>query len=318
MWCNACRRRVASRLRLVGVAAALGAATPTAPAGAQRVEYTGTLQVATGTYIFTEPTTSFALFNGLSLASGRLRFTATLPLLYQNSSAVTYIGGTPVPTGGPDGGAVRQRKPGTRVPMGGGGKGRASSGAFHAAVQSDTTEIQDGVAGPSDFQLFVGDPMAEVDLGLHQGFGFVRSFTVNAFAKAPLANVDAGIGTGEWDYGLGAMLGVGKGRTYIFANATYWILGDMPELPLRNIVNYGASVGRTLDSGGRWSLLGSFSGATTMFDGTAPPVSAGISLGYLGSDGRGITLGVSFGLSESSADVTPYLGWHIPLGGRSK
>jgi hypothetical protein len=304
-------------LRVVG-AAALGAAALAAPARAQRVEYTGTLHVATGTYIFTERTTSVALFNGLSLAAGRLRLTATLPLLYQNSSAVTYIGGTPVPTGGPDGEAVRQRKPGTRLPMGGGGKGRATVSAFRAAVESDTTEIQDGVAEPGDFQVFVGDPMAEVDLDLHQGFGFIRSFTVNAFAKAPLADVDAGIGTGEWDYGLGAMLGVGKGRTYVFANATYWILGDMPALPLRNVINYGASVGRTLDSGGRWSLLGSFTGATTMFDGTGPPVSAGIGLGYLGDNGQGINLGVSVGLSESSPDATSYLGWRIPLGGRRK
>jgi hypothetical protein len=198
--------------------------------------------------------------------------------------------------------------------MGPGGKGRgAASGRSAFTVIGESEPAQEVVAEPGDFRMYIGDPVVQLDVDLHQGFGLVRSFTVDVMAKAPVADIESGISTGEWDYGAGAMIALGGGRTFVFANATYWVLGDMPDLPLRNMVSYGASVGRASGSG-RWSLLGSVTGATSMIEGTDPPLSAGIGAGYLRAGGQGLSAGVSVGLSESSPDVSSYVGWRVPIG----
>lgn len=311
--------RTARRFLLVGAAAALGSATPGGPAGAQEVEYTGGVQAATGDYLFTERTTSFAFLNGLSLAFGRVRLSATLPLLYQNSTALTYIGGTPVPTGGPDAAAVRDRQGGGRVPMGpgrgSGGNGPGPNGsrapAALAAAEEATAQV---VAGPGDYQFDLGDPLLQVGVALHQGYGIVRSVGAHALAKAPVADVESGIGTGEWDYGAGATLALGGDRTFVLADASYWVVGDMPDLPLRNTLTYGLSVGRALGSG-RWSVTGSLMGATAMIESADPPVSLGLGVAHSSGSARGFTAGVSVGLTESAADVSSYVGWRFRLGG---
>ena len=308
-------RAAASLRRLVIVAVGASTATITSQASAQRVDYSGSFQSATGNYLFTERTTSLSLFNGLSLDLGRLRLTATLPVLYQNSTAVTFIGGAPVPTGGPDAELVRQRQSGARIPMGG-AKGRGAQGAVAAAMATEGEPTAEVVEEPGDFELNLGDPLMQADLDLHRGFGLVRSFTVSGVAKAPVADVESGIGTGEWDVGAGAMLSLGTDRTFFFANATYWVLGDMPELPLENTLSYGASLGRALGPTGRWSVLGSVAGSTAIVETSDPPLSVGIGVGYLREGGDGVNVGVMFGLSESSPDVSSYVGWRVPLGGR--
>ena len=312
-------RAAASLHWLVIAAVALGAAALARQSNAQRVEYSGSFQSATGRYLFTERTTSLSLFNGLSLDLGRLRLTAMVPVLYQNSTAVTFIAGSPVPTGGPDADVVRQRQGSTRVPMGSGGKGRTSirgvMGMTAASLNEADAEV---VAEPGEFEMNLGDPLVQAELDLYRGAGVVRAFTVSAVAKAPVADVASGIGTGEWDFGAGAMFALGGNRTFLLANAAYWLLGDMPELPLENTLSYGASVGRALGATGRWSVSGSVMGSTAVVETSDAPLSAGVGVGYLRDGGDGINVGVMFGLSESSPDVSTYVGWRVPLGGHKK
>lgn len=305
----AARRRCLTGALLAGAAAAI------APAGAQHVEYSGAVQGATGTYLFTERTTSLTLLNGLTIAAGPVRLSASLPLVFQNSSAVTFIGGTPVPTGGPDARAVRERQPGTRVPMGGrGGQNGQGTSASRAMLLAAAADGSATVAEPGSYEFHVGDPLIELGVDLQGGSGVLRSFGLQALAKAPVADVSSGIGTGEWDYGAGASASLGSRRTFLLTSASFWRLGDMPDLPLRDIVTYAASVGRML--GDRWSLMGSFSGATAAFDNADAPASLGVALGYAPDPSRGVMLGVSAGLSESAPDFSTYLGWRLALGGR--
>jgi len=65
--------------------------------------YSGSLGVASGTYGLSERTTSVSLFNGLSWSRERFRFSASIPVLYQDSPYITYPGGVPTPTGEPGG-----------------------------------------------------------------------------------------------------------------------------------------------------------------------------------------------------------------------
>ena len=308
------RRIPVARLRWLTAAAVLHGAALVGPVAAQEVEYTGGVQSATGEYLFTERTTSFALLNGLSLAVGRVRLSATLPVLYQNSTAVTYIGGVPVPTGGPDAGAVRQREPGRKVPMGSGPHGPGQGGHGQAGVvAADETPTAQLVAAPGDYRVDVGDPLLQVGVALHDGGGILRTVGVHALAKAPLADVESGVGTGEWDYGAGVSVGLGGVRTFVLADVSYWIVGDMPDLPLRNPLSYAVSVGRSLGDG-RWSVLGSVLGATTMIEGADAPVSVGLGVGFAPRSTHGFNLGVSVGLTESAADVSSFLGWRVALG----
>ena len=290
-------RSTAIAATALGGAVLAGAALP-APASAQQLEYAGSVQSATGSYLFTDRTTSVAFLNGLSLEAGRFRVSALLPLLYRNSTAVTYVGGVPVPTGGPDAGAVRQRQAGMRVRM-----GRASGGASGA----------DLVAEPGDVRVDLGDPLLQAGIDLGRGVGAVRTLGVYAVAKAPLADAASGVGTGEWDYGAGLSLELGAGRTFVLADASYWVVGDMPDLPLRNALWYAANVGRSLGAGA-WSVFGSVSGGTAVIDGAKAPLSVGAGLGYMSRSARSLTAGVNFGMTESSPDVSTWVGWRVPLG----
>lgn len=309
-----------ARLRwLTGAAALLHGAALAGPAVAQEVEYTGGLQTASGEYLFTERTTSFALLNGVTLGIGALRFSATLPVYYQNSTALTYVGGTPVPTGGPDALAVRQREPGQRVPMGPGGGRGSGPGRMLApgtlALEGDTALAL--VASPGDYRVEMGDPMLQAGMELGQGFGILRSVHVHALAKVPIASAESGVGTGEWDYGAGLSVGLGGLRSFLLADASYWVVGDMPDLPLRNTLSYAVSAGRLLGSG-RWSVFGSVMGATAMIADADAPLSLGLGLGYSSGANQGFTLGVSSGLTESAPDLTSYVGWRVGLKERAR
>lgn len=303
----------ARRLWVYVALLAAGSAGCAVPAGAQRLEYTGAVQGASGDYIFTDRTTSIALSSGLAVTAGRVRVVVTLPLLYQNSTAVTYVGGVPVGTGGPDAGAVRDRQQGSTVPM---GPRRAQRGAADGVAGPAFQELPGGqvVAEPGDFRFDVGDPLLDAAVDVYRGFGIVQAVSVHGIAKAPLADAASGVGTGAWDYGGGATLGLGGARNHLVADATYWVVGDMPDLPLENSLAYTVSAGRSY-AGGRWTVMASVAGATSVVANADDPLSIGVGIGHAPRSTRGFGAGVSLGLSESSPDVTTYLGWRFALGG---
>lgn len=297
--------------RGTAIAIALGAMAIAAPANAQELAYTGAMHVTTGEYFFTERTTSFALINGLTLTSGRLRMSAFIPVYAQNSTAVTYLNGVPVPTGGPDAGAVRQREPGRKVPM---GPGRGGAGArtnldMVAAIHGDTGTL----AAPGSYRTELGDPLLQAGVDFIQGTGGIRAFALYGLAKAPVADVESGVGTGEWDVGGGASLGLGSDASFLCADLSYWVNGDLPDLPLNNTLNYAVTIGRWLGSR-RWSVSASVQGATEVIDGVEAPVSVGAGVAYSTAGGRMLNAGVGTGLTESAADLSMYVGWRTSLG----
>ena len=298
--------------RGTAIALALCAMAIGPPANAQELAYTGAVHVSTGEYFFTERTTSFAFINGLTLTSGRVRLSASIPLYTQNSTAVTYINGVPVPTGGPDAGAVREREPGKKVPMGP-GKGQAGARTSFAIAQAIEPSAAETVTSPGSYRTELGDPLLQAGLDLVAGTGGLRAFGIYGLAKAPIADVESGVGTGEWDVGGGASLGLGGAASYLFADLSYWVNGDLPDLPLRNTFNYAVTVGRWLGAG-QWSVSASVLGATEMIDGVDPPISVGVGLGYASEGGRMLNAGIGTGLTESASDLSTYLGWRIPLG----
>ena len=169
------------------------------------------------------------------------------------------------------------------------------------------------VASPGSYRTELGDPLLQAGVDLIQGTGGLRSLAIYGLAKAPVASVESGVGTGEWDVGGGASLGLGGTATFLFTDLSYWANGDLPDLPLRNTLNYAVTVGRWLGSG-RWSVSASVLGATEMIDDVDPPISVGAGLAYATAGGRMLNAGIGTGLTESASDLSTYLGWRIPLG----
>lgn len=295
----------------------IGAAlVPGAPAPAQEVSYTGSLQYSTGAYVFQQRTHSVYLISGLGVRGDRLELSGSLPVVLQNSTVVTWVQGMPVPTGGPDHEALRRREPGSKIPTrrGGGGMGPGGRMAGSAAVlpgqTGPGTEATDSVTFSDEFGVNVADPYLSGSVEAFSGLGTVRSVRFSAGTKIPLADVESGVGTGEWDYAAGTSLTLGLGGVYLFGDVTWWWLGDLPELELEDGLSYGVGAGGSVLDG-RATVLATVSGAQSSVATVDPPVMAGVSLGYTLREGRSLSLGLSAGLTESSPDVSLYLGWTL-------
>jgi hypothetical protein len=310
---------------------ALSAPLSGGAARAQEITYSGSLQFATGKYLFTERTNSAYLFTGLSVRSGRVRLSANLPLIYQSTPWVSYTSGGGVPTGGPQGGAVgdslRRRGgggPGMGMDARSGLSGALASGAATGAEAAmphlpglrlpRAMSSRQSLTLPdtaSFDQVGVGDPTFRVGVDLVPADRGAVSVTLSGEVKAPLADPARGFGTGEWDGGAALSVGGRVGSTVLFGEVGYWVLGDLPDLPLENPVSYSVGLGHRL--GDRLTLLASLSGYSRIVAGTDPPLDLGGALGYRLGEGRSLSLGVTIGLSESSPDVSVSAGWTATL-----
>lgn len=274
-------------------------------AGAQTVDYIGGLQSTSGQYVFDQATVSHVLSNGIVLSGARWRVSASLPVILQNSSAVTYIGGQPLPTGGP-GGVLGNRESGERVPMR--RRGGAGLAAFPVASAIDSAAAPEA---PGPYELAVGDPFLSAGLDI-VATGTHRVAT-QVFTKIPVADPASGIGTGEYDFGAGLSYALIASRAMLFVDGSYWKLGDLPDLPLNDIVSGGIGIGRALDTDGRWSLLGTFNASASVVENVEAPMAAGVGIGHILADGRSLNLSLSVGLSESSPDWSLAVGWRTAL-----
>lgn len=270
--------RSTARASVITLALAFGLA---APLTAQDLQYTGSAGYATGSYTFAEQTSSFSILNGLTLSDRRWSISATLPIVIQNTGAVSYIGGMQIPTGG-----SRDGTTGRRPGMGPTSGTESTTGSYEAVI---------------------GDPMVRASVTPYEGFGALRFVEIQAMAKAPVADPATGVGTGQWDVGGGLSAGIGFGRTFVFADASVWSPGDMPDLQLDPYVTLSGGVGRPFTD--RLSGLASVSVSTTMIDGLEAPATLGGGLSYRIDDGQSLSLGGSYGLTTSAPRLSLYVGW---------
>jgi hypothetical protein len=289
---------------------------------AQRLEYTAALSASRGSFIFAEPTTSWVFDQGLVLAADRWRLGLNLPLVTQNSSALTYIGGMPVPTGGPDAGAVRDRTGGATIGTrrrGGSGSGAGAAllmGAPIATASASALADSGFVASPGAYTTTLGDPVLSAATELAYGARGTTRIGAQLLAKLPVATSSSGVGTGVFDYGAGLSFSAVGLRTFFFADLSHWVLGDMSDLPLRDITSGALGVGVTFGEMGRVSTLASVSGATAIVRTMDAPLSAGLSLGIAAGARRYFTVGATAGFSESAPDWSLAVGWRRSLSAR--
>lgn len=259
------------------------------PLGAQQqLTYTGSIQLANGDYVFTERSTSLYFANGLTLVSGRVRASVSLPIVAQSAGWVQYTGGGLVPSGGMH---------------------RDSSASPGAGMRNGMMFPQ---SEASHGEMGLGDPVGRVELDVLRNDWGAPMIRLAVAAKAPIASMGTGFGTGAWDVGAGFSIARAIRGTFLFADAMYWSLGDSPGLELRDILSYGAAIGRSL-RGGRYSVLASVLGTTPIIAGVPAPLQAGTGLSFQTASGRSLSISALLGLTRSAPDVAIGLGWQVPL-----
>ncbi|RJP79241.1 MAG: hypothetical protein C4524_05620 [Candidatus Zixiibacteriota bacterium] len=259
---------------------------PAATASGADWRYNGSLYYADGDYVFTQRTHSLYFTHGVSLSGNRYDFSVSLPLVYQDSPWISYSGRGVIPSGGTEHGQFHP-----------GGRGR------HVTLPDTAQYDRIGLADPTLH--------GEWEVVSPQGARpFIR---VTGDLKAPLADPDQGFGTGAWDAAAGVSLGsVVSPSWMLFLDASWWFLGDMPDLELKDALGYSVAAGYVpfLSS---WRYLAFLSGGTSMITGMDPPLDAGLGVGWRLSPAAGLNATVTAGLTEASPDLSVGLGWSLEL-----
>jgi len=272
----------------------------TAALPAQSLSYFGGLQYAAGDFIFTQRTWSAYLSTGLSWSVGRVRVSASIPLVMQPAGWLQYSGaGMMVPTGGVLG-----------SPAGSTGNGSGMGNGMSGGTMTPSSGMSNGMLLS---QVGIGDPIARIDVAVVRGDADHPALSLVGTVKAPLADVSRGYGTGEWDVGAGLSGALSVRGMSVFAEAVYWKLGNPPGASLRNAVAYALSIGRTLPQS-HWSVLGTVSGASSLWTGLEAPVQAGMGVGYLFDSGSSVFATAAAGLTRTAPAISTGLGWRVPLG----
>jgi len=285
--------RLLRRIRSASAAAAVGVVllAPAASAAGATLSYTGSIQMAQGTYYFDQTVRGLFFVNGFYLNTGAFNLSASVPVVYQNSPYVSYSGIGVLPTGGsqsPVVGSLPGRRPGS-----------------NPIVLPEPETV--------DYNRFgLADPFFRMGFRLWKESRFAPSVEISAHAKVPVATFESGFGTGQWDYGAGVSLSKRLGGVFLLADIGYWVLGDLPELELNDPWSYIASLGIPL-SGGKAALTFSYSGFTKIISGVEPPSSLGLGISFRVGRRSSLLVNGSLGLSESSADFSASLGWSIGL-----
>lgn len=281
---------------------------------AAQLTYEGSLSGSTGTYLFTERTTSLVLNNGLSFRTGRLTLRARLPFWYQNTTLVTSSGSGTIPTGGPYGQETVRDSGQARRQQGQGGSGQGPGGPGGASpVVVPRPSFATGTIPPPEealtgYQFMLADPMASATVRVVEA-GRIR-VSLGGTIKFPLADT-ARIGTGQWDVGGQASVSVlVGGRWTLGLDGAYWHLGDLDSLDLVDPLLGSLSVG-TL-TGDSWGAIFSVTAGTRTLTGFDPPVTLMAALSRLGTPASwGVNIGA--GLTETAPAFTVGASWWVSL-----
>lgn len=290
------RPRVVRSLLATGLLIAVVTGLATVPASAGELTYFGALGMYEGSYELSVDTSTLYLLNGFTYESGRWSVTASIPVYDQDSPYVTWTGGSPVVTGrrfGMDGTA-------------GSGSGSTPMGS-HSGSRRGPVEVPDPAT--LDFsETGLGDPLVRADVA------FTRTSDQRvgcyASAKIPVADEDSGFGTGEWDFGLGLSLLRAAGPGELLLEVGWWSLGDLPDLeledPLTATVAYGTS-----PEGRRIGWRAFAVAWSEILDGQDGPAQVGVTLGRGVGDTTELSLTMSAGLTDASADWGLAFGWKV-------
>lgn len=215
------KKRAMMKKRAIGRSVALGLAvllvtlvfqTPSFGAEAKKYAIGIGFNFATGDYGTSQTTDSVSVPVTIDYyPSKRLSFELTIPYLYQSNSTTVFAGGMRFST-------QRGRR--------GGMQGTSS-----------TLNVDQSQSGLGDISLTMG-------YVIQQETKTLPALRPLLYLKFPTADADKGLGTGEFDLGIG--LGAVKwfGRWYTFAEGRYVFQGSNADLGLKNYATLEVEGGR--------------------------------------------------------------------------
>ncbi|MCW9705711.1 transporter [Fodinibius salsisoli] len=265
------------------------------PVKGQAINYSGSVQYATGSYYFTEQTGSFYLNNGFGVAGDAVSIYLNVPFIAQNTPWVSYTntGVGPLPTGGPH----------NRLVGGRNGEGNRRG-----------RRIDPGVTDTLNFtETHFGDPSLSGSIKLYSSEVGRSSVNGNIGIKIPFTDASDGFGTGAWDVGAGVSWSQRVADTVLLVlSGMYWQLGDMDDLNFNNILSYSTAIGQTFQNG-KLRVVANFFGSTQIIDDIDPPLSTGVGFGFQTSTNVSLNTNLLIGLTESASDFNIGAGWSIKL-----
>jgi hypothetical protein len=287
-------RRSASPTASVFIAGCIAFFAHCQPSAAQSFSYEGALRYSQGKYTLDETVTSAFWLNEFSYSSRGWWAEAVVPVIYQDSADVRYVGGMPMPVGGHHEGG------------GGGGGGHHGGGGGGGMPGHPEPPTQ-------DFEKFgIGD------LYLTFGAVFYRDVfdrnSLGAFvtAKAPLADESRGFGSGEWDFAAGVSWYRRTQKNLFFAELAYWSLGEPPDVVLINPVAFEFAYGRVL-SNPRYLIEASIWGRTETIEGVDGPVAIDLTLSRGLKRQHSVYFTAEVGLTESAPDFAVVFGYRTRI-----
>ncbi len=130
---------------------------------------------------------------------------------------------------------------------------------------------------------------------------FLPTIALVARIKAPTADADKGLGTGEWDEGIGAEVSKKFADRWVgYFDLGYTVIGEPAGVTLRNRWNYDLGLGYYFTK----ALLGSvyYEEWRAVVPGTVNPRDLLFSLFYKASDAVRLNLAMEAGLSKGAPD----------------
>ena len=250
----------------------------------------GETRFAAGRYGTDRAVSTLSVSAGAVVTTGRWRWWATVPIVFQDAGSVRTIGGGMVPV---DSALIARSGGGSGGMMGGG------SGGGAGMAESGTGMISN--AG-------IGDPLLRLDMTLWGAPGGARALSLFTAVKVPLARPSDGFGSGRWDEAIGASVVQHRGALSLFVDAAYWNVGRVAEEPYRDAVVGAVTLARTL-RGERQRIFSSFVATTPFAQGLDG--SRQLGLGWIGMapDGRALSVSATVGLSAAAPATTIVLGW---------
>lgn len=247
------------------------------------------LDVASGSY-GNETTTRFVAIPLLLqyAPSSRLALELDLPWVYQSNSVTTYG------TVGSSHGQMANTS------------GRyASSSAISPAASGRRGGGPGGTGqqnlAPDDVQSGIGDATLSAEYALLDEGVWQPRLGALLSLKIPLANENKGLGTGEFDEGIGLSLAKSVGFTRYFARGSYILRGDSPLYEPKNYLSYAFGGGYLINLDLQTSLA--LIGATAPFAGAPAPLEGQIRLNYRITNEVRIGGYLGHGLSDGSPDL---------------
>ena len=248
------------------------------PLQAGQWSITAGLQTFRGNYVFRTPASTVYFTGGLNFRTERFLFSASLPVVGQNSTAITNSAGLFMPNG------EWVRHPAGRP---GGHRG----GMMDTEGVATSTSMRYGVGD----LYFYGEWLAVPESGKHP------SLSLTGQVKAPTASKTPDYGTGKLDYGFGLAVRKTRFPYLVWMNLSYVNFGDPDGVVYRNPLYLGIGAGRSF-AGGKFLLSAYYEQYSEILTGYTPPRQVTLTSSFRLATRQMLSLGFLAGFSESSPD----------------